>query len=105
MYIILTIICVHEYEILILIHDIFFTELESVTTTEVVDTTSESVYLTYTSVIEKVGEETTLLDGLEEEEEDIEETTDKSRSKRSLAELMERCCKHGCRLQKLSRWC
>ena len=65
MYIILTIICVHEYEILILIYDIFFTELESVTTTEVVDTISESVYLTSTSVIERVGEETTLLEGLE----------------------------------------
>ena len=90
---------------LILIHYIIITELESVTTTEVVDTISESEYLTSTSVMEQVGEEATVFKGLEEEEEDIEETTDKSRSKRSLAKLMDRCCKHGCRLQKLSRWC
>ena len=89
---------------LILIHDILVTELESVTTTEVVDTTSESAYLTSASVTEQVGEETNVLEGLEEEE-DIEETTNKSRSKRSLARLMDRCCRHGCRLQELSRWC
>ena len=88
---------------LIIIYGILVTELESVTPSEVDDTTSELEYLT--SASEQVGEETTVIKGLEEEEEDIEESTGKSRSKRSLARLMDRCCKHGCRLQELSRWC